>query len=641
MGPSGSDADAEMRAAQAHAKAPALVDEGAAEEGEDVFRVAAAAVAAAAKIAPDSVSALPVDRKHLDAAVAQLSMHTLSHLFLSPRYAQLFNWSVMLHFGSILTSYALAGSVSMAKIFGAGEGNNAYFVAPFVLSLTATLIYFARRIALVVSFLTAVKLLLILIMVFAVMAIAGAARQQPVDDWAFVMHPFLISTVALGGMASLMPVMARSVPVHSARAQRTFLAAVCGGLIVCWALNVAWASSVLSIVPQTAAQAVAQGLPGDASLERAAALGQISTVAVSSIVDAKFPQFKWVSGGVSVFIALSISVSFVIMGTGLKSVLEGVAMAKFWTHVGSADEGLHQGMVLGEGDGPRSRAASAVGVPSLAGPASVAAATPQSAARVGAALFATPPSGSLAANSTAAAASSPGGSSSRLRTAARLVRFANQVMDVYGVFSARVLALLSTGAAEASRFTYIVLARRVPWIKSEAGRRRLLLGFAFGLVLLLALLNPGSFLFALEVFTSLALNLSSGTLVALMFSAAAAGTTASGGVQTLGDREDAAMSAPVVPIAWPLPAALRRWLPGFVSITFAAAIAWDILETAAYLIGWPAAQWLALAFLSWIWHGRGLALCVEALLRPLGWAVPGASAQNPFLHLVRVLGNRH
>jgi hypothetical protein len=92
-----------------------------------------------------------------------------------------------------------------------------------------------------------------------------------------------------------------------------------------------------------------------------------------------------------------------------------------------------------------------------------------------------------------------------------------------------------------------------------------------------------------------------------------------------------------VPIAWPLPAALRRWLPGFVSVTFAAAIAWDILETAAYLIGWPAAQWLALAFLSWIWHGRGLALCVEALLRPLGWAVPGASAQNPFLHLVHVL----
>jgi hypothetical protein len=52
-------------------------------------------------------------------------------------------------------------------------------------------------------------------------------------------------------------------------------------------------------------------------------------------------------------------------------------------------------------------------------------------------LFATPPSGGLTADSGAVAASSPGGSSSRLRTAARLVRFANQVMDVYGVFSAR------------------------------------------------------------------------------------------------------------------------------------------------------------------------------------------------------------
>ena len=544
-------------------------------------------------------------------------MHTLSRLFLSGRDARLFGVTVSVHLVSVLISYALAGAMALQRLFGLDDAGATHqaAIALFTLAMTGFLFGFARRVALVVSLLTAVKLALILFMVIAVAAIAAQTQMPPAaDDWRFVAHPFLLSTVALGGAANLMPVMARSIPAGSAAAQRRFLAAVSAGLIVCWALNVGWAASVLLLVPQTAAQAAALGLPPSASLQSAAASGQISTVPVAAIIDARFPQLRWVAAGVSFFIALSISVSFVIMGTGLKSVLEGVARHWHWPSAAGergADGGPigigggGAGVGVGGGGGVLGGGGGGVGVRQGMIEATHVAATtytaPTAAAAAAAMLLTTP----------------------SLRTAAALVRLANVLMDGVSAALRRLWTLASASASRALRALLLVVARALPALRSEEGRRALLFSTSFGLVLVIALANPSGFVASLEIFTSLALNLSCGWLVAKMFVFKAAE----------GD-------APVV--AWAIPAPWRRALPAFALASFGAAVIYDLIETLARLTGWSAALLLALAAADLVWHERWLRRVVEWLLPPAGAAhafagsggASGRTAHDPFLRIV-------
>jgi len=550
-------------------------------------------------------AAAPLPPAALDAAAEHLSLHTLSRLFLSARDARIFGATVSVHLLSVLISYALAGAMALQQLFGINGGDAARLgaIALFTLPLTGFLFGFARRVALVVSLLTAVKLALIIIMVVAVAVIAAKARLPPAaDDWRFVAHPFLLSTVALGGAANLMPVMAGTIPMASAAAQRSFLAAVSAGLVVCWALNVGWAASVLSLVPQTAAQAVALGLSPSASLESAAARGEISTVPVAAIIDARFPELRWVAASVSFFIALSVSVSYVIMGTGFKSVLEGAA--RHWRFPSAADErggdggddagagasveGVRQGMI----EAPPAAAGSAAAGASAAAAAAAAAAAP-----------------------TAVAAAAVLLSSPSLRTAAALVRLANLVMDAVAVARRRLWALASASSSRVLRVVLLSVGRAIPSLRSEEGRRVLLYSVSFGTVFAVALANPSGFVASLEIFTSLALNVSCGLLVARMFEAPPA--------------EDAA------PIAWAVPGPLRRALPAFALASFGAAVVYDVLETLARFMGWTSALLLALAALDLLWHERGLRHAVERLLPPaVDAAIAGRNAHEPFLRLV-------
>lgn len=61
----------------------------------------------------------------------------------------------------------------------------------------------------------------------------------------------------------------------------------------------------------------------DVSLEQAARDGEISTVPVIEVIDAGYKQYHWVSVMVLAFIVLSVTVSFVTLGTGMKHVLDG------------------------------------------------------------------------------------------------------------------------------------------------------------------------------------------------------------------------------------------------------------------------------------------------------------------------------
>lgn len=86
-----------------------------------------------------------------------------------------------------------------------------------------------------------------------------------------------------------------------------------------------WARFVLGIVPQTDADAAALGL--DVSLASAATKGQIATIPLSQVIQAKYPQYSWVQRTASAFITLSITVSFNALGLGLKHVSLGAHCA--------------------------------------------------------------------------------------------------------------------------------------------------------------------------------------------------------------------------------------------------------------------------------------------------------------------------
>jgi len=122
---------------------------------------------------------------------------------------------------------------------------------------------------------------------------------------------------------------------------RRYRGSVAAGVVLCFALNVVWCVCVLQIVPQTSGSS---RLPPaldklEVSLEEAAEHGQVSTVPLVTVVEAdpRTEGFRWVSQCVAVFIVISVSVSFMTLGTGLKHVLDGFAYSR--TAASSPDHG--------------------------------------------------------------------------------------------------------------------------------------------------------------------------------------------------------------------------------------------------------------------------------------------------------------
>jgi hypothetical protein len=222
----------------------------------------------------------------------------------------------------------------------------------------------------------------------------------------------------------------------------------------------------------------------------------------------------------------------------------------------------------------------------------------------------------VAASLPAAAPAAAVLSTASQRTAAALVRAANSLADAWAAAMLRLWMLASAGASRALRALLLAAVRAVPCLRAEAGRRALLSSLSFGAVLTAALAFPDGFLSGLEVFTSLALNISCGWLVARMF------------VAPPGSGEVAQQ------VAWAVPAPWRRVLPAFALVTFGAAVVYDVLETLARFTGWSAAVYLALALADLTLHERGLLRhAVERVAPPAADAI-GYKSHSPFLRLV-------
>jgi hypothetical protein len=293
------------------------------------------AVSADSTAAGLAIGALPFQQP---TAHGGIDLHSLGNMFLGPISRKLFDMAVMLHFLSILISYVLAGSEAYSQLIGVPLTT---MIAPFFLFWTTVIVLMARQIAPIISVVTFIKGTLLIVMIGVVGVLADMVSVSFKDDWRFLGSPFLLGTVALGGVVNTMPVMFTKVVQDFGMSRAAVTAmrnGVLAGVVVCFACNSVWCFFVLNIVPQ-------QGYP--VSLEESRDNGEISTVPVINIMRSQAPVYAWMAVMVEAFIAISISVSYVTMGSGLKHFLDGIAVSVTGTEQADDESANQEGGRVG------------------------------------------------------------------------------------------------------------------------------------------------------------------------------------------------------------------------------------------------------------------------------------------------------
>jgi amino acid permease len=410
-------------------------------------------------------------------------LHTIGRRYLTTFQSLVFDVAVLVTFVSTLISYALAGSkafVTLAQVFDPSlNPDSSAVITPFTWSCTFAIIFLEALIKPVIAIGTGAKVLLLIFIIAIVGMVANVVGVQASTDWADLMQPYLVGTVAIGGIGNLLPSFYDSYlvkppapgsgvvpasPAYYERARKHFRLSVCGGVIMCYGLNLAWAAFVLGIVPQTEADAAAMGFAPSESLQDTAANGDPATVPVTHIIDQRYPRYQWVATTVSVFIALSILVSYNAVGLGLKHVLDGMAVSGFRAAArrlrlsAEAVQGAIRFWGGGEHAGAHKQHQHRAGVGAAAGLLTADEASPQGAA----------------------------GASAGWLSCVGCRRACSQL-------------------------------RSNPAARAMVVSRGLFYAAVFGLVWGIAISNPQGFITVLEVFTSMALNASGGVFICVMY----------------------------------------------------------------------------------------------------------------------------
>jgi len=262
----------------------------------------------------------------------ELNLHSMGRLFLNVWLRYVFDLTVYVHFLAIMISYVLAGSEAWGNIFGIDGGcqanptsederNLRFIIITFGLGFTLCVVFGQRLFTSVVSLMTAVKGILLVLMVAITGYVAFDIMQSISSDWTKIAESFLMSTVALGGAINLMPLIFNKVP-QTKNDVRKFRWAVSIGMCVCATLIVLWTYFVMLAVPQKSDP----DNPESPSLGRASKNGCISTTPLAEIIKQDKPDLDWIAMIVDVFIVVSISISFITVGSGLKNFLDGYAL---------------------------------------------------------------------------------------------------------------------------------------------------------------------------------------------------------------------------------------------------------------------------------------------------------------------------
>ncbi|XP_025079220.1 uncharacterized protein LOC112555176 isoform X2 [Pomacea canaliculata] len=221
-----------------------------------------------------------------------------------------------------------------------------YVIPVFVWLLTLGIIFAIHLIQPVVSILTFLKGSVLLATTLVTFYVGMSVGRKINNDFTYIGAPFLMGTVALGGAINTMPFTYEKIQ-YKKKQIANYRLAVHLGLWTCVVLNILWCWSVLYIVPQTIAQACAEPLfhqpsslvaanvssaadlsgiqcYGKLSLQSAKLNGEISTLPLTELLTRDFPKYLWVAVLIEVFIMISITVSFLTIGSALHHTLTGV-----------------------------------------------------------------------------------------------------------------------------------------------------------------------------------------------------------------------------------------------------------------------------------------------------------------------------
>ncbi|XP_066267964.1 uncharacterized protein [Branchiostoma lanceolatum] len=279
-------------------------------------------------------------------AVRLPNLHLLGTLFLPCGTRQMFDIVVFLNFISILISYALAGSEAYAQMFGVPH----FYVIPgFVWILTFAVVFIQTLMQPVISLFTLVKGSLLIATVVVTFFVGAEVSLAIRNDFNYIGAPFLMGTVALGGVVNVMPMLYQKISPVTTQVKH-FRGAVVAGISTCTVLNILWCWAVLHIVPQlpcssmsivgnttasptvtpvsvvTAVSTLPPVSPAcsqNLSLERSANNGEIATLPLTEIIQTMHPEFSWVAILVQLFIMISITVSYLTLGSAMHHTVVG------------------------------------------------------------------------------------------------------------------------------------------------------------------------------------------------------------------------------------------------------------------------------------------------------------------------------
>ncbi|KAK6314064.1 hypothetical protein J4Q44_G00155230 [Coregonus suidteri] len=185
-------------------------------------------------------------------------------------------------------------------------------------------------------------------------AVGSEVQQETTNDFSQIGKPFLMGTVALGGIVNVMPLLFSEIS-HNKTQIMWFRRVILGGLATCTVLNILWCWAVLEIVPQMSVQRVMEegvvnttsGVISESSptaysmvysnisLEESEKAGEIATIPLTKIISLKYHHYSWVAELIQIFIAISITVSFLVMGSAMKHTIDGLVNSHWNTKLES------------------------------------------------------------------------------------------------------------------------------------------------------------------------------------------------------------------------------------------------------------------------------------------------------------------
>jgi amino acid permease len=165
-------------------------------------------------------------------------LHVMGRMYLTPAASVLLDAALVVTFVSTLISYSLAGANAFSQLLGVPVSD---LIIPFVGVCTALIVFASGVIAPVISLLTFIKVVLLTFIIGTCGVVATSVHLPFHQSWSDVMSPFLVGTVAIGGIANMMPVFIAPLRAPSRSDVVHFRWAIIAGVGACYVLNIVWA----------------------------------------------------------------------------------------------------------------------------------------------------------------------------------------------------------------------------------------------------------------------------------------------------------------------------------------------------------------------------------------------------------------